>query len=59
MIMWYETVFDIMHGAFLHLGRPKDLCYIKNHLELQVYGIPGTAINYVFDILGADVQMHL
>ncbi len=43
-VVWYEIMFDIKHEAHLHLGHPKNLHTVKNHLDLQVYGIPKNAV---------------
>ena len=48
-VVWYEIMFNMINEAHLHLGRPKDPRTVKNHLDLQVYGIPETAIRLYRD----------
>jgi hypothetical protein len=48
-VVWYETMFNMINEAHLHLGRPKDPRTVKNHLDLQVYDIPETAIRLYRD----------
>ncbi len=48
-VVWYENMFDTIHEAHLHLGHLKDPRTVMNHLDLQVYGIPETAIKLYRD----------